>query len=127
MRHITGSFEFFNVLDNGPVENGVIEHGTDEQKEKRWNLEAQMFGLGLLPIYGKSTVMKWCEENKGKRFLECVTASCRAYLLMGMLDKRDRVEEEWEIIQGLKNEDDKKQYTRFKKSSKSVSKSVADR
>ena len=60
-----------------------------------------MFGLGLLPIYGKSAVTKWCEENKGKRFLELATASCRAYLLMGMLDKRDRVEEEFKIVQGL--------------------------
>ena len=48
------------MLDNGPVENGIIESETDEQKEKRWDLEAQMFGLGLLPIYGKSAVTKWC-------------------------------------------------------------------
>ena len=122
IREFTGSDEFVKIITNGQREDE-----TADEKKKRHKLEAMVFAEGLLPIYGMAVSKKWCEDNKGKVFPQSVSDSCRAYFQLLWLDKHDRLEEEYLLIESLVTSEDKKLYSRFKRATLSVEKAVQER
>ena len=100
---------------------------TEERKDARAMAVAMMYGEALLPIYGVTASKKWCKDNKGKIFPQSVLVSCFAYLCLLLLDKRARLEEEFLLKEKLVSKQDKLEYSKFKRSSNSVSQEVRDR
>ena len=120
LRDNTGNFDFVKILTS------KTESETKEQRTVRHKLEAQFFGEAMISIYGRKESRKWCADNKGKRFLQRVTSSCRAYCKLLMADRSTVYEEEWEKIDSLKG-DDIMLYKQFKRSGKCVKKEDKDR
>lgn len=75
----------------------------------------------MILIYGRKESKKWCAENKGKRFLQHVTLSCRAYTMLLMLDRAGVYKEEYELIK-LLIENNVQLYKKFKRNGRNVSK-----
>ena len=92
---------------------------TEEQRKARHKLEAQFFGECMIPIYGRKESKKWCADNKGKRLLQHVTTSCRAYIKLLMLDRAAVYEEEYKLTASLEG-NDLQLHKKFKRSGRCV-------
>ena len=113
MRETTGSFDFVEILKSKPRSE------TGEERKVRHKLEAQFFGECMISIYGRKESKKWCADNKGKRLLQRVTNSCRAYSKLLMLDRAAVYEEEYKLTASLEG-NDVQLHKQFKRSGKCI-------
>ena len=120
MRDVTGDFKFVKIITSKP------ESETKDERKYRHKLVAQFFGECLISTYGRKESNKWCSENKGKRFLQHVTLSCRAYTVVLMLDRAGAYEEEYKLIE-LLVENDVQLYKQFKRNGRHISKEDKER
>ena len=120
MRDVTGDFEFVKIITSKP------ESETKDERKHRHKLVAQFFGECLISTYGRKESRKWCAENKGKRFLQRVTPSCRAYTVLLMLDRAEVYEEEHKLVESL-SEGDVQLYKQFRRNGRNISKEDKER
>ena len=114
MCDITGSFDFVKILTTSKP-----EEESEEEVEVIHKLEAMLFALSLIKIYGRKECEKWCADNKGRRLHQLITTSDRAYIKLLLEDRGAVYEEEHNLMSSLKGKDIEL-YKQFKRSGKCV-------